>query len=53
MQPKISVIMPVYKAESRLDIAITSVLNQSFKNFEFILINDGLPDKSGGKGCKK
>lgn len=45
--PKISVIVPVYNVEKYLSICIESVLNQSFKNFELILINDGSSDKSG------
>jgi glycosyltransferase involved in cell wall biosynthesis len=43
---KISVIMPVYNAEKYLEEAIESVLNQTYKNFEFIIINDGSIDKS-------
>ena len=44
--PEISVIMPVYNAELFLDKAIKSILEQSFKNFEFIIINDGSTDTS-------
>lgn len=44
--PKISVIMPVYNAEKFLDKAIKSILNQTFKDFEFIIINDGSKDNS-------
>lgn len=44
--PEISVLMPVYNAESYLDEAIQSVLNQSFTDFEFIIINDGSTDNS-------
>lgn len=43
----ISVIMPVYKAEKYLDRSVTSVLNQTYKDFELLLINDGSPDNSG------
>ena len=42
----ISVVMSVYDAEKYLDEAIQSVLNQTYKNFEFIIINDGSTDKS-------
>jgi glycosyltransferase involved in cell wall biosynthesis len=44
--PKISVIMPVYNAESTVVEAMQSVLNQSFKEFEFIIINDGSTDQT-------
>ena len=45
-QPKVSVICPVYNAEKHLKKCITSVLNQSFKEFEFILVNDSSSDNS-------
>ncbi len=44
--PKISVIMPFYNAESYIGQAIESILNQSFSNFELILINDASNDNS-------
>ncbi len=43
---KLSVIMPVYNAEKYLKESIESVLNQTYSNFEFIIINDGSTDKS-------
>lgn len=46
MKPKISVIMPVYNAEKYLEESMTSILNQSFKNFEFLIMDDGSKDKS-------
>lgn len=42
----ISVIMPVYNAEKYLKESIESILNQTYKNFEFIIINDGSTDDS-------
>ena len=44
--PVISVIMSVYNGEKYLPGAIDSILNQSFKDFEFIIINDGSSDNS-------
>lgn len=44
--PEISVLMSVYNGERFLREAIDSVLNQSFRNFEFIIINDGSNDNS-------
>ena len=38
--------MPVFNAEKYLKDSIDSILNQSYKNFEFIIINDGSTDKS-------
>lgn len=43
---KISVLMSVYNAENTVSRAIESILNQSYKNFEFIIINDGSTDSS-------
>ncbi|MDM2795289.1 MULTISPECIES: glycosyltransferase family 2 protein [Citrobacter] len=42
----VTVIMPVYNAEEYLSEAITSILDQSYKNIEFIIINDGSTDSS-------
>lgn len=44
---KISVIIPVYKAETFLRNCIDSLLDQTFKEFEIILVDDGSPDLSG------
>ena len=43
---EVSVIMPVYNCEKYLSQAIESILNQTFRNFEFIIINDGSTDTS-------
>lgn len=45
-KPKISVLMPVYNGDQFLDKSIKSVLNQTFSNFEYIIINDGSIDDS-------
>lgn len=45
--PSISVIVPVYKAEKYIHRCLDSIINQTFKNFELILVDDGSPDKSG------
>lgn len=44
--PKISVLMSCYNSEKYLDEAITSILNQDYENFEFIIINDGSTDNT-------
>lgn len=43
---KISIIVPIYNAEQWLETCIESVENQSYKNIELLLINDGSTDKS-------
>lgn len=45
-RPKISVLMPVYNAQMYLREAIDSILNQTFIDFEFIIINDASIDSS-------
>ena len=45
MQPLISVIIPIYKVEEFLDECIKSVTEQTYKNLEIILVDDGSPDK--------
>jgi len=46
-KPKISMIVPVYNSEKYLSRCIESILNQTYKNIELILINDGSNDRSG------
>jgi glycosyltransferase involved in cell wall biosynthesis len=46
MLPKISVIIPTYNSEYSLGKAIKSVLNQTFKNFELIIIDNGSTDNT-------
>ena len=43
----ISIITPVYKVEAYLSRCVDSILNQSFQDFELILVDDGSPDQSG------
>ena len=44
--PKISVIVPVYNVEKYLKQCLDSILNQTFKDFECICVNDGSKDSS-------
>ena len=44
--PEISVIVPVYKAEQYLDRCVKSILEQTYPDFELILVDDGSPDGS-------
>lgn len=45
--PQVSIIVPVYKAEAYLPSCIHSILNQTFQDFEILLVDDGSPDRSG------
>lgn len=47
LEPKLSLILPVYNGQEYLSEAIESVLSQSFTDFELIIINDGSTDSSG------
>lgn len=44
---KISIIVPMYKVEDYLDDCVKSIINQTYKNLEIILVDDGSPDNSG------
>ena len=47
MKPKLSVIIPIYNTEKYLDKCIRSILNQSYKDYEIILVDDSSTDASG------
>lgn len=44
--PKLSVILPVYNVEKYLERCLDSIINQTFKDFELLIVNDGSPDNS-------
>ncbi len=43
---KFSIIVPIFNSEKYLEKCIKSILNQTYKNFELILVNDGSKDCS-------
>ncbi len=45
--PLVSIIVPVYNAEKTIDRCINSILNQEYKDFELLLLDDGSTDSSG------
>lgn len=45
--PLISVIVPIYKVEKYLQKCVQSIINQTYKNLEIILVDDGSPDNCG------
>ena len=46
-KPLITVVIPIYKVEEYLRECIDSILGQTYKNLEIILVDDGSPDKCG------
>lgn len=46
INPKISVIVPIYKVERYIRRCLDSIKNQTFEDFEVVMINDGTPDNS-------
>lgn len=47
MEELVSIIVPIYKTEKYLDRCIKSIINQSYKKLEIILVDDGSPDRCG------
>ena len=47
MNPTVSIIVPVYNAEETISRCIESILNQEYRDFELLLMNDGSADSSG------
>ncbi len=47
MEDKVSMIVAIYNSEKFLDKLINSTINQTYKNIEIILVDDGSPDNSG------
>ena len=47
IEPLISVIVPVYNVEKYLEKCVVSLIQQTYKNIEIILVNDGSTDESG------
>ena len=47
MEDLITIVVPVYKVEKYIDRCVTSILNQTYKNLQIILVDDGSPDNCG------
>ena len=45
--PSVSIIVPVYNAEKTIERCVSSILNQTYKDFELLLLDDGSTDDSG------
>jgi len=47
INPRISIVVPIYKVEAYLEKCILSLINQTYRELEIILVDDGSPDHSG------
>ncbi|EHD7207772.1 glycosyltransferase family 2 protein, partial [Escherichia coli] len=45
-KPLVSVLIPVYNAEKYIERSLNSIINQTYKNLEIIIINDGSTDRT-------
>ena len=46
-EEKISIIVPIYNVEKYLERCVNSIINQTYKNIEIVLVDDGSTDNSG------
>ena len=46
-KPKVSIVVPIYNVERYLDECVKSIINQTLKEIEIILVDDGSPDNCG------
>ena len=49
MNPKVSIIVPIYKVEEYIERCAQSLFEQTFQDIEYIFVNDATPDNSVGK----